>query len=426
MNFVCKNDILYSKQFGFRERSNTEVAAIELVNDIRINIDKKKKVSLVMMDVKKAFDSVNINQLIMSLERSGIRGMVLNLLKSYLTNRHQIVRIGNSFSTKKSVTSGVVQGGTLGSLLFLIFFNEISQIKLNGILYLYADDVLLLNVHDKDDDIEEIVRKDVLEIIKFLTDKQLALNENKTVYLIMHSAFQKLNDGNEIAINENFIMKRTKSAKYLGLILDENLKFDEHCKQLESKLASSAGILWKMRNKLPIYIKKKVYQTLFESHLLYMNVLWGTACDKVIKPLQTIQNRALRSVYNLRQLDNRTEMYFNHTESCLPIRGINFLLSATFIYKSIHNNIRTNLNFMQPETRRGRSRNRHTLLQASYKTNYGTKSIMSHGVKIFNDLPTELKELKDPAAFKWALRCHLRNEEFISSCFSNKYLTDYC
>ena len=136
----------------------------------------------------------------------------------------------------------------------------------------------------------------------------------------MHSPYQKLNDAEEIVINDNFTMKRAKTAKYLGLVLDEHLKFDYHCRNLESKLASCAGMLWKLKNKLPIYIKKKIYSTLFESHLLYMNLIWGAACDNVIKPLQSIQNRALRSVFNLKRETSRVEMYTHKTENCLPIR----------------------------------------------------------------------------------------------------------
>jgi hypothetical protein len=426
MSFITKNNLLYCKQYGFREKSNTEVAAVELINEIRKNIDNKKKVSLVMMDVKKAFDSVNTKQLLDSLERCGIRGTALRLIENYLTNRKQIVKIGNNLSTARTVSNGVVQGGTLGSLLFLIFINEISQISLNGTLYMYADDALILNVHNKKDEIDEIVSNDVKSIIEFFQFKKLALNELKTNYMIIHSPYQKISDGNEIVVDEHFIMKRTRIAKYLGLILDENLKFDEHCKHLESKLTSSAAMLWKMRNKLPIYIKKKVYMTLFESHLLYMNSIWGTACDNAIKPLQSIQNRALRSVFNLERYANRTDMYTHKTENCLPIRGLNFMLTATYIYKNIHGHTHSNIKFTHNSNRRGRSSQHKELQCTASNTHYGHKSITSFGVKVFNSLPIDLKNLKHPAAFKWALRCYIRNENFMSSCFTNDYLKRFC
>ena len=55
---------------------------------------------------------------------------------------------------------------------------------------------------------------------------------------------------------------------------------------IEHKLTSCPGMLRKMREKLPVNIKKKVYQTHFEFHLLYLNMIW--ACENVIGPLQYI------------------------------------------------------------------------------------------------------------------------------------------
>jgi len=81
-----------------------------------------------MMVVRIAFDSVNTKQLLKSLERSGIRGIALNLIRTYLTNRKQIVKICDFLSTTRNVLSGVVQGDILGSLLFLIFFNETTKL----------------------------------------------------------------------------------------------------------------------------------------------------------------------------------------------------------------------------------------------------------------------------------------------------------
>lgn len=426
MSFISANNLIFNRQYGFREGSNTETAAVELINDIRQKLDQKKKVSLIMLDVSKAFDSVNTQQLLSSLERSGIRGKVLSLIKSYLTNRKQVVKVGNHISQAQKIKHGVVQGGTLGSLLFLIFINEISQLSINGTLYLYADDALVLNAHDKNEKIDNVVKNDVSKIVEFLNSKRLAINENKTTYMIIHSPYQKISDNDEIVINDRFIMKRSRTAKYLGLVLDENLKFDEHCKILESKLTSSAAMLWKMRKKLPVYIKKKVYHTLFESHLLYMNIIWGTACDNVLKPLQTIQNRALRSVFNLDSKSSRVDMYLNHTENCLPIRGLNFLLTSSYIFRNLHAKVHSNIRFTYVTTRRGRSSQRRNLQSTQSNTHYGHKSITSFGVNIFNSLHTDLKNCRHPAAFKWALRCDIRNKSFISACFSNEYLKRYC
>ena len=65
---------------------------------------------LLMLDLKKAFDTVNHNILIKKLEFYGIRGIANNLMKNYLTNRRQYVSIDQQSSSPLSITHGAPQG----------------------------------------------------------------------------------------------------------------------------------------------------------------------------------------------------------------------------------------------------------------------------------------------------------------------------
>lgn len=88
-----KAKFMYPRQFGFRARSGTETAALELAEQIKNMLDKKMKVSAVFMDIRKAFDFVNIECLLHTLNLSGIRGRTLKLVESYLRGRKQVVKI---------------------------------------------------------------------------------------------------------------------------------------------------------------------------------------------------------------------------------------------------------------------------------------------------------------------------------------------
>jgi hypothetical protein len=85
--------------------------------------------------------------------------------------------VKDAFSEKLSIKTGVVQGSILGSLLFNLFFNGIAQVKeLNGQIFLYADDLVLVNVHEKNEDISLKVTKDMNYLIKFLRQQKLTMN----------------------------------------------------------------------------------------------------------------------------------------------------------------------------------------------------------------------------------------------------------
>ena len=326
---------IYKRQFGYRKKSSTETAALEMISEIQKEIDKKSKVSLVFMDLQKAFDIVDINELLLTLNNCGIRGNALKLFKSYLSDRRQVVRINGILSSEITFTQGVVQGSVLGSWLFILFFNSIAEIPLKGKIFLFADDCVLMNVHGMKENVEEKICNDMRKIISYLNTKKLMMNEKKTNFMILHSSAMKVEDLKEITIevaegdderNEKYNIKRVDTVRYLGLIIDECLKWEQHIQHVETKLSNAAGILWKLKNTLPLDIKKKIYKSLFETHLNYMIQIWGSASFTAIKPLQIIQNRALRNVFNIERLTNRCEMFTKLVDNNLPIRAIFFKL----------------------------------------------------------------------------------------------------
>ena len=400
-------------QFGFRKKSNTEVAAIELIDQIQHIIDTKKKASIVLMDIKKTFDMVNTNKLLAVLDAYGIRGNANKLLESYLTNRVQYVKVGSAASKEIHFSHSVIQGSAIGAYLFTLFINQISTLSTKGKIFMFADDCILLNEHEIEEPVSKKIEKDMFKIINFINYRGLILNANKTSYMICHSKYNKVPDENEISIkidNERkFDINRVYKARYLGLMLYCNLNWESHIQHVESKIANGAGILWKLRKELPQRIKKLVYFSLVQSHLNYMIAIWGTATYNLIRPLQIIQNRTLRNVFNLDRLHNRVDMYTHKVENCLPISALYYVSVATFMYNSLSKRIRTNFVFTPSPCNSLRERNK--LRPRKARTNYGINSILTKGPKIFNDVPLAIKRSPHQYAFKWTLTCHLRKEE---------------
>ena len=146
----------------------------------------------IFIDLKKAFDTVNHSILLKKLDHHGVRGVPLQWFDSYLSDRKQYVSVSGSTSDEFTITHGVPQGSVLDPLLFLLFIDDLPSISKVLTFYLFADDT---NIYFESDDLvhmQKVVNRDLRKVSKWLEPNRLALNIDKTNFIIFHSPQHKL------------------------------------------------------------------------------------------------------------------------------------------------------------------------------------------------------------------------------------------
>ena len=96
-------------------------------------------------------------------------------------------------------------------------------------------------------------------------------------------------------LNANEI-KQIKHATFLGVYIDERLSWDEHIKQVASKVAKSVGILRKLKPVITCKLLLLVYNSLVLPYFTYCNLIWSIAYDNIIHRLVVLQNKAVRII----------------------------------------------------------------------------------------------------------------------------------
>lgn len=293
LNYIDKHNILYDKQFGFRAGHSTYMALTVLIKEITSALDEKQIPVAVSIDLSKAFDTLDHNILLGKLQLLGIRGIVLDFLRNYLTNRVQYVMYNGVYSEVLQIVCGVPQGSILGPLLFLLYMNDIS--KCSNILQfiMFADDTTVFLKCNKNENISIILNEELKKLATWFQVNKLSLNVNKTKYIVFSCRGQAAYLNESVSIN-NVQVVRDNVVKFLGVNIDCNLNWKYHVLQISNRISSIIGILRKIRYKLSLESSLLIYDALIASHLSYCNICWASTYKTNLLGLYMLQKRALK------------------------------------------------------------------------------------------------------------------------------------
>ena len=224
-------NILYRYQSGFRKSYSTDSCLSYLNSKIDTGFESGLYTGMILIDLQKAFDTINHDILISNMKHLGFSKEATLWFKSYLSNRKLNrkfkVHINKTFSESGNLLCGVPQESFLGSLLFLLYINDMPQ-AIDCELLLYADDTCLIFQHKDIHEIEIVLNKNLSTLCDWFVDNKLSIHfgEDKTKS-ILFSSKHRLKNSKPLNIQYTDInIKQYSKVTYLGCIFDETLSGD--------------------------------------------------------------------------------------------------------------------------------------------------------------------------------------------------------
>jgi exonuclease III len=420
LSFLNQFDILSKYQHGFRQNFSTESAIFHLVSGILDDINKNKKTAGIFLDLTKAFDCVDHAMLLHKLNKYGIRSNCFEFIKSYLLDRSQtvVMKTINKNNTEiicksKSVNVkfGVPQGSILGPVLFLLYINDLPNYCtiINTKPTVYADDSNAQVSADNNEILKEKITNTVPQIEKWFTLNGLLMNRSKTE-LMSFNPIQCKNvlTGNLEIEDDSFEFK--EYTKFLGIYIDQNLRWTVHTDYLRKKLPSIIFAINELRNTVDLPTLKVLYYSNFHSFLTYGIIFWGNSID--FNHIFILQKKALRTMLKLHYLTS-CKKYFVE-QGILSAPCIYIFQCVTYVKKNYENFYREP-NHIYP------TRKRNLLRPPTSRLQLVENGPSCQCMILYNNLPEYLTAITCYKNFRKQTRKFLVQKCYYSV---NEYITD--
>ena len=389
-------ELLVSTQHGFRKGHSTIHSVAQLVNFINTKMDQGFPTLATYIDFKKAFDCVQHPILLAKIREFNISQEVLAWVESYLSERRQRVLANNIYSSFQTIRQGVPQGSVLGPLLYIMYANDVVKRFKNCSVAQYADDTVLYVSDANFCKAVDKMQKDLSALERWCIINGIRANTGKTKVMLFGNA-QKMKSIPDFEVKLNDIpLQQVTSYKYLGVTLDNRLKFDKHVRKTLSSVAGKLKLFRRMRSFLNDKAALLVYKNMLLPIIEYGDILLtGTTSDNKRK-LQTLQNKGLRCALKRDNFSSSEDLHKDAKLLKLKFRREQHLLNFMYDMSLSQKNLKKTKSLGV----RTRSSSKKLLKIRRPRTEKFKNSLTYRGPKKWNALPEEVQRACSKHLFK--------------------------
>ena len=370
---------------------------------------------LVLYDLSAAFDTISHQTLLKKLEIYGFQETALAWMTSYLSNRKQSVTVKGKSSEFQDMNIGTPQGSRLSPLAFVCFMADLDiHVTRNCKISQFADDTQSLCVEDNLDTVIKNTIEETTNVINYFSVNDLVNNSDKAALL-----YNTKGKGESITLKiSGEEIKSKETEKLLGLNISSDFTWKKHCEKIAVQLNQRVGMLRRMKQRIPIEKLIIIAQAIVNSKIFYgSSVYLQPVFEKEevktkylpaeTRKLQVIQNNMLRMIFGIK-LEDQTNMtklrenikIFSVNQMCcyqVLIEAFNVIhhRSADTIYKK----------WMPQEVRKyPLRRDRQGEVKVIVPHHEKCKGFTWYGAKFWNQLPVDVRDIKDSEKFKNAVK----------------------
>jgi hypothetical protein len=286
--YLETNNLLSPVQYGFRRRHSTTGQVLKCLDIYTASLSRRVPMDTILLDFRKAFDSVPHPKLLLKLASLGISDCLLTWFGAYLADRTQSVTVDGSVSESRSITSGVLQGSTLGPTLFLCYINDlISQLISTGVhVYVFADDIKIFS------DSSDKLCAALVIVESWCGTWQMSLAVPKCVVFGVGGGL-----GVNYVLNGLMIPNPTGPCRDLGFLISPSLSFSCHAQSIVAKARRASYIVFKSFTTGRVDTMTSAYTVFVRPLLEYGTCVFNSISKRDSDMIERVQKSVTRLIY---------------------------------------------------------------------------------------------------------------------------------